>query len=52
MEVVLGNTVSKQLNLKIGDTFLISHGYVENDIDVHSDKFTVVGILNTYTKSN
>ena len=45
MEVVLGNTVSKQLNLKIGDTFLSSHGYVENDIDVHSDKFTVVGIL-------
>ncbi len=45
MEVVLGNTVSKQLNLKIGDTFLSSHGLIENDIDIHSEKLTVVGVL-------
>ncbi|MEO9571904.1 MAG: FtsX-like permease family protein [Polaribacter sp.] len=45
MEVVLGFSVAHQLNLKIGDTFLSSHGLVENEIDVHSDKFTVVGIL-------
>jgi len=45
MEVILGNTVAKQLNFKIGDTFLSSHGLKENDIDLHADKLTVVGIL-------
>ncbi len=44
MEVVLGHTVAKQLQLKIGDTFLSSHGLVDNDIDVHSEKLKVVGI--------
>ncbi len=44
MEVVLGYTVAQQLNLKIGDTFLSSHGFVDNDMDVHSDPLTVVGI--------
>lgn len=43
-EVVLGYTVAQQLNLKIGDTFLSSHGFVDNDMDVHSDPLTVVGI--------
>lgn len=45
MEVILGNTVAKELNLKIGDSFLSSHGLIENNIEVHSDKLTVVGIL-------
>jgi len=45
MEVVLGNLVSKKLNLNIGDTFLSSHGFVENDINIHHEEFTVVGIL-------
>lgn len=45
MEVILGNSVAKKLNLKIGDTFLSSHGLVENNIDVHNEKLTVVGIL-------
>ncbi|MDO6737428.1 ABC transporter permease [Wenyingzhuangia sp. 2_MG-2023] len=45
MEVVLGNAVAQQLHLKIGDTLISSHGLIENNIDVHSDKLTVVGIL-------
>jgi len=45
MEVILGNTVAQKLSLSIGDTLLSSHGLVENNIEVHSDKFTVVGIL-------
>jgi putative ABC transport system permease protein len=45
MEVVLGNTVAQKLNIKIGDTLLSSHGLVENSIDVHNDRLTVVGIL-------
>lgn len=45
MEVVLGATVAKTLNLKPGDTFLSSHGLVENTVDVHTDELTVVGIL-------
>lgn len=45
MEVVLGSSVAEKSNLKIGDTFLSSHGLVENDIHVHEEKLTVVGIL-------
>lgn len=45
MEVVLGHTVAKQLGLKIGSTFLSSHGLVENDVEVHSEPLIVVGIL-------
>jgi len=44
MEVILGATVAEQLKLKIGDTFLSSHGLIENNIDLHSDDLTVVGI--------
>ena len=44
-EVVLGSSVAKQLNLKIGDTFLSSHGLIENTIEVHSDELIVVGVL-------
>lgn len=45
LEVVLGNSIAKKLHLKIGDTFTSSHGLVENDIDVHDEKLSVVGIL-------
>ncbi|MCL5127769.1 FtsX-like permease family protein [Algibacter sp. L4_22] len=45
MEVVVGFSVSQQLGVKIGDVLLSSHGLIENTIDVHSDKLTVVGIL-------
>lgn len=45
LDAVIGATVAEKLGLSIGDTFLSSHGLVENDIDVHDDKFTVVGIL-------
>ncbi len=45
MEVVLGHAVAERLELKLGDTFLSSHGLVENNIDVHNDELTVVGIL-------
>lgn len=45
MEVVLGNSVAKKVNLKIGDTFTSSHGLIENDIHIHDEKLIVVGIL-------
>ncbi len=45
MEVIIGHTVAKQLKLSIGDTFLSSHGLVESDIEIHDEKFTIVGIL-------
>ncbi len=44
-EVVLGSTVADQLGLDIGASFLSSHGLIENEIDVHDHKLTVVGIL-------
>ncbi|MDC3133035.1 ABC transporter permease [Flavobacteriaceae bacterium] len=50
MEVVLGARVAQQLNLKIGDVFLSSHGLVENDIDVHDEEFSVVGIYQATNK--
>ncbi|MEP5254989.1 MAG: ABC transporter permease [Winogradskyella arenosi] len=45
MEVVLGASVAQSLNLKLGDTFLSSHGLVENNVEVHNDELTIVGIL-------
>jgi putative ABC transport system permease protein len=45
MEVVLGNSVALKLNLKIGDTLLSAHGFVENSIEEHDAVLTVVGIL-------
>ena len=50
MEVVLGHAVAQQLQLKIGDTILSSHGLIDNDIEVHNDEFIVVGILNPTQK--
>ena len=45
-EVVLGNAVAKNLNLKIGDTFSSSHGMIENAIESHDENpLKVVGIL-------
>lgn len=45
MEVIIGHTVAQESQLKIGDTFLSSHGLIDNDIHIHEDAFTVVGIL-------
>ena len=45
MEVVLGAAVAQQLGLQIGDTILSAHGLIENNIEVHDDLLTVVGIL-------
>ncbi|KJD35006.1 permease [Tamlana sedimentorum] len=44
-QVVIGATLAKNLNLKLGDTFKSSHGLVDNTIDVHDDELIVVGIL-------
>ncbi len=51
MEVILGSTVAEQLQLKIGDTFLSSHGLLENDIDIHSEHLTIVGIYQPTNKT-
>ncbi|WP_067147884.1 ABC transporter permease [Pseudotamlana agarivorans] len=45
MEVVLGATVAKRLKLRIGDSFLSSHGLIDNAIDVHNTPLIVVGTL-------
>ncbi|GAB1856880.1 ABC transporter permease [Flavobacteriaceae bacterium MHTCC 0001] len=45
LEVIVGHTVAEQSKLSIGDTFLSSHGLLENDLDVHNEEFIVVGIL-------
>ncbi|OIQ36852.1 MAG: permease [Bacteroidetes bacterium MedPE-SWsnd-G1] len=45
-EVVIGNAVSENLNLNIGDTFSSSHGMIENAIESHDEyPLKVVGIL-------
>ncbi len=44
MEVVVGSFVAKKLGLKIGDSFLSSHGLLENDFDIHEEEFHVVGV--------
>ena len=44
-EAVIGHMASKRLKLKVGDTFLSSHGLADTG-DVHDDNpYTVVGIL-------
>ena len=50
MEVILGSAVAEQQNLRLGDTFLSSHGLMENDGEVHDEEFVVVGILNPTQK--
>ncbi|NJB83595.1 ABC transporter permease [Wenyingzhuangia aestuarii] len=50
MEVVLGYHVAKQLGLKLGDTFLSSHGLMENELEVHTEPLTVVGVYKQANK--
>ncbi|EDM44496.1 hypothetical protein SCB49_13030 [unidentified eubacterium SCB49] len=50
MEVIVGATVAKQLDLKLGDTFQSSHGLIENGIDVHDEHMIIVGIYKTTNK--
>lgn len=47
MEVVVGATVAKNLNIKLADQFKSSHGLIEDENLVHEDAapFKVVGIL-------
>lgn len=45
-QVVLGSTTAKKLQLKIGDTFLSSHGLADQSLEEHhGHPFSVVGIL-------
>jgi putative ABC transport system permease protein len=45
-EVILGNAVAKNLNLKVGDTFNSAHGMIENALESHDENpLKVVGIL-------
>jgi putative ABC transport system permease protein len=47
-EAVVGSMVAREQNVKIGDTFAISHG--QEGGDEHGERFTIVGILEpTYT---
>jgi len=45
LEVIVGNSVANKLGLSLGDIFLSSHGLIENNLNLHQDKFKVVGIL-------
>ncbi len=45
LEVVIGHHVAKKLNLTIGDSFVSAHGLIENNIEVHNERFKVVGVL-------
>lgn len=47
MEVTVGATVARALELEVGSTFQSSHGFVQDDNLIHADAkpFTVVGIL-------
>ncbi|MCK0155837.1 ABC transporter permease [Cellulophaga sp. F20128] len=45
-EVVLGSTSAKKLKLKLGDTFLSSHGLADQSLqEHHGHPFVVVGVL-------
>ena len=45
-EVVVGSSAAQRLNLKIGDTFVGSHGLAEGEVDVHDEHpYIVKGIL-------
>lgn len=44
MEVILGSSVAEETGLKIGDTFMSSHGLTENRIEIHEHPLTVVGV--------
>lgn len=45
-EVVVGSDAAKKLDLKVGDSFVSSHGLADSDIEEHDEHpFTVKGIL-------
>jgi len=45
-EVVVGAAAAERLQLKVGDTFVGSHGLVESEIGAHDEHpFTVTGVL-------
>lgn len=45
-EVVVGSDAARKLGLKIGDSFVSSHGLIDSDIEEHDEHpFTVKGIL-------
>ncbi|WP_367915722.1 ABC transporter permease [Leadbetterella sp. DM7] len=50
MEVVVGATVARNLELKLNDTFASSHGYDKEGHTHEDQRYTVVGILD-YTNS-
>ena len=45
MEVTLGAQVAQQLGLSLQDTFYSSHGLTSDNLHVHEQPFTVVGVL-------
>ncbi len=48
MDVVVGSKVAREANLKIGDTFKSSHGFVQDEDMLHDHgELKVVGILKT-----
>lgn len=45
-EAVIGSQVAKQINLKVGKTFVSNHGLAENGLETHEEKpFVVTGVL-------
>ncbi|GAA0723585.1 hypothetical protein GCM10009430_27190 [Aquimarina litoralis] len=45
-EAVVGSQVAKQINLKVGKTFVSSHGLAESGLETHEEKpFVVTGVL-------
>ncbi len=45
-EAVFGAAVAKKLNFSIGNSFVSSHGLIQNEIEVHGEKpFVMTGIL-------
>ena len=45
MEVTLGAQVAQQLSLSLQDTFYSSHGLTSDNLHMHEQPFTVVGVL-------
>ncbi|MGD1088465.1 MAG: FtsX-like permease family protein [Verrucomicrobiota bacterium] len=44
-EAVVGNFVSRKMNLKVGDTFHPFHGLIFDEKNQHSETYVVVGVL-------
>jgi putative ABC transport system permease protein len=48
LEVTIGSSVASALHLKIGDTFISSHGLTTDEFNEHGhDPYTIVGIIKT-----